>query len=171
MNCLIDATQENPNDRRVFSLRDSLTVQITCRRYLRGPTDFWTQSDQQRGPGRPDPLDRRAACARRLPGAHPIAGGLAWANSAGAVDGQWPDRQRSDADRQRSARGLDRGGLQSPNHSWFRGLASQGLGRAHPTSQEPRRRLIRQAANAPTTRSHPLRPACATTGSAGRLRF
>ena len=31
MNCLTDAAQENPNDRRAFSSRDSLTVQITCR--------------------------------------------------------------------------------------------------------------------------------------------
>ena len=31
MNCLTDAAQENPNDRRALSSRDSLTVQITCR--------------------------------------------------------------------------------------------------------------------------------------------
>lgn len=30
MNCLTDATQENPNEGKRFSRRDGLTVQITC---------------------------------------------------------------------------------------------------------------------------------------------
>ncbi len=36
MNCLTDATRENPNDGRKFSKRDNLTVQITCRGHLHG---------------------------------------------------------------------------------------------------------------------------------------
>ena len=76
----------------------------------------------------------REDCQGRIPSLADWLGRI----QAGAVDGQWPDRQRSDADRQRSACGLDRGGHQSPDHSRLRGLASEGLGRARSASPEPR---------------------------------
>ena len=64
MNCLTDAAQENPNDRRALSSRDSLTVQITCRRNLAVRGYLWPDDHAFDGPHHPDPLGRRAACPR-----------------------------------------------------------------------------------------------------------
>ena len=63
MNCLTDAAQENPNDRRAFSSRDSLTVQITCRRDLALGGNLRPDDHAFDRPHHPDPLGWRAACA------------------------------------------------------------------------------------------------------------
>ena len=58
MNCLTDAAQENPNDRRAFSSRDSLTVQITCGWDLALRDDLWADDHAIDRPHHPDPLGR-----------------------------------------------------------------------------------------------------------------
>ena len=58
MNCLTDAAQENPNDRRAFSSRDSLTVQITCRRNLAFGDNLRTDDHPVDRAGHPDAMGR-----------------------------------------------------------------------------------------------------------------
>ena len=56
MNCLTDATQENPNDGKRFSRRDGLTVQITCRRDMAIRGGLWADNHAFDGPHHPDPV-------------------------------------------------------------------------------------------------------------------
>ena len=86
MNCLTDAAQENPNDRRAFSSRDSLTIQITCRWDLALGGNFWPDDHTVDGPDHPNPMGRRAARPRRF-GLHPQLFGLGQGDPAGTLDG------------------------------------------------------------------------------------
>ena len=58
MNCLTDATQENPNEGKRFSRRDGLTVQITCRGDFPAGAGLRENADPLVRPGHPDPLGR-----------------------------------------------------------------------------------------------------------------
>ena len=64
MNCLTDATQENPNDGKRFSRRDGLTVQITCRGNLAFRDRLRADDHAVDRPRHSDPVGRRAACPR-----------------------------------------------------------------------------------------------------------
>ena len=86
MNCLTDATQENPNDGKRFSRRDGLTVQITCRGNLAFRDHLRSDDHAVDRSRHSDPMGGRAACPRGS-WLHSELHGLGQSDPARSLDG------------------------------------------------------------------------------------